>query len=82
LVTLHLVLKSPAASTFFSIKATYSLIRHERPGPSWHEGTTYTASLTRIRMYVWFVDPDVGDGVGREEVDVLLLYERVEVAFM
>lgn len=40
LVTLHLVLRSPAAATLFSTSATYSLIKQERPGPSWHEGTT------------------------------------------
>lgn len=33
-------------------------------------------------MYVWLVDPDVGVVVGRDEVEVLLLYERVEVAFV
>jgi hypothetical protein len=33
-------------------------------------------------MYVWFFEPEVGVVVGREEVDVLLLYLRVEVAFV
>lgn len=52
------------------MKATYSLIKHELPGPLLHEGTGYTASLSRMRMYVWFVEAPVDEGRVEEEVDV------------
>lgn len=69
-VTLHLSCKLPAALILSPTNATYSLIKQLFPGPSWHEGTGYTASFSMMRMYVWFPDA---------EVDVVLAEVDVEV---
>jgi hypothetical protein len=67
------------------MKATYSLNKQDEPGPDLHEGTGYTASLRRIRIYVWFVDAPVAVTDAEEDVEEAVLLVKpgeVEVAFV